>query len=134
MADYRARSSVILNGQQAEDQLEKLGKRVKELRGEMKKLREANNLAGFKEKEKELKEVNKEMCQMHKEVFSVETVLKNLSGASFKEISTAASKANNEFKAMKQTDPGFAAKVAQVKLLNSKVRELGALTRSQQTL
>ena len=134
MADYTARSSVILNGQEAEDQLEKLGKRAKELREEMKKLRQANDLAGFDKKEKELKEVNKEMGQMRKEVFSVEKVLKNLSGASFKEISTAARKATNEFKAMKQTDPGYKEKAAQVQLLNVKMRELSGTTRAQQSL
>lgn len=122
MADYTARSSVILNGQQAEDQLEKLGKRARSLREEVKKLRQANDLAGFREKEKELKEVNKEMRQMRKETFSVEAVLKNLSGASLKEISTAARKASSELKAMKQTDPGYAAKANQVKLLNGKMR------------
>ena len=134
MADYTARSSVILNGQEAEDQLEKLGKRAKELREEMKKLRQANDLAGFDKKEKELKEVNKEMGQMRKEVFSVEKVLKNLSGASFKEISTAARKATAEFKVMKQTDPGYREKAAQVQLLNAKMRELSGTTRAQQSL
>jgi TP901 family phage tail tape measure protein len=132
MADYTARSSVILNGQQAEDQLEKLGKRAKSLREEMKKLRKANDLSGFKQKEKELREVNKEMRQMKKEVFSVQNVLKNLSGASFKEISTAARKASSELKAMKQTDPGFKEKTAQVTLLNEKLKQLNAQTRAQQ--
>jgi TP901 family phage tail tape measure protein len=134
MADYTARSTVILNGKQAEDQLEKLNSRAAELREEMKKLRQANDMAGFDKKERELKQVNKEMAQMKKEAFSVENVLKNLSSASFKEISTAARKANNEFKAMKQTDPGYAAKAAQAKLLNDKLRQMGQLTRSQQSL
>jgi TP901 family phage tail tape measure protein len=134
MADYTARSSVILNGKQAEDQLEKLGKRAKSLREEMKKLRKANDLSGFKQKEKELRQVNKEMRQMKKEAFSVQKVLKNLSGASFKEISTAARKASAELKTMRQTDPGFKQKTQQVTLLNEKLRQLNAQTRTQQGL
>jgi len=134
MADYTARSSVILNGKQAEDQLAKLEKRSKSLREEMKKLRQANNLSGFKQKEKELRQVNKEMRQMKKEAFSVQKVLKNLSGASFKEISTAARKASAELKTMRQTDPGFKQKTQQVTLLNEKLRQLNAQTRTQQGL
>jgi TP901 family phage tail tape measure protein len=134
MADYTARSSVILNGKQAEDQLAKLEKRSKSLREEMKKLRQANDLSGFKQKEKELRQVNKEMRQMKKEAFSVQKVLKNLSGASFKEISTAARKASAELKTMRQTDPGFKQKTQQVTLLNEKLRQLNAQTRTQQGL
>lgn len=131
MADYVARSSVILNGQQADDQLEKLTKKATSLRKEMKKLREANDKTGYDKVARKLKEVNKETRQLKKETFSVEKVLKNISGASFGEVATAARKATAEFKKMKQTDPGYAKKAAQVKTLNIKVRELSALTRTQ---
>jgi TP901 family phage tail tape measure protein len=133
MADYVARSSVHLNGQQAEDQLEKLGKRAKELHDQMKKLRQSNDLSGFKKLEKELKEVNKETRQLRKEVFSVEAVLKNLSGASLKEIATAATKAKNELREMKQTDPGFAAKAKELELLNKKMVQLNNLGKEQRS-
>lgn len=134
MSDYTARSSVILNGKSAEDQLERLSKKATALRDDMKKLRQANDLAGFKEKEKELKLVNKEMRQMRKEAFSVDNVLKNLSTASFKQIATAARKAHNELKQMAQTDPGYARKAAQVKNLNSKLRELQANSKAQNSM
>lgn len=133
MADYVARSSVHLNGQQAEDQLEKLGKRAKELEEQMKKLRQANDLAGYSKLEKELKQVKKETTQLRKEIFSVEAVMKNLSGASFKEIETAARKARNELKAMKQTDPGFKEKTEQVKILSKKLSELNNLGKAHQS-
>ncbi len=134
MADYTARSSVILNGKQAEDQLLKLGNRAKQLSESMKKLRKANDLAGFNKQERELKQVNKEMRQMRQEAFSVENVLKKLSGASLKEVSAAARKANAELKVMKGTDPGFKLKSQQVQMLNARMKELTMHTRAQQSL
>jgi hypothetical protein len=121
MADYTARSSVVLNGKQAEDQLDALSKRAGTLREEMKKLRKANDLAGFKEKEKELREVNKEMGQYKKEVFSVQKVLKNLSGASIKDLTTAQRKLNNEMKVMDRNSKEFKEAAKNASLLKNEI-------------
>jgi len=126
MADYTARSSVVLNGKQAEDQLEALSKRALSkragtLREEMKKLRKANNLAGFKEKEKELREVNKEMGQYKKEIFSVDKVLRNLSGASIKDLTTAQRKLNNEMKVMDRNSKEFREAAKNAALLKNEI-------------
>lgn len=121
MADYTARSSVVLNGKQAEDQLEALSKRAGTLREEMKKLRKANDLAGFKEKEKELQKVSKEMAQYRKEVFSVDKVLRNLSGASIKDLTTAQRKLNNEMRVMDRNSKEFKNAAKNAALLKNEI-------------
>lgn len=119
-----ARPKVILDGKQAEQELENLTAKAKKYRDAM--LEAAS--VGDKEKEKRLQQqlraTNTELRNLRKEAFDVDRVLKNINGASFNELSQAVRKATNDLKKMQQTDPGYAAQQQKVVALKTKLADL----------
>ncbi len=95
-----ARSRVELDGKQAAEQLKTLGARADELKAKLTDLQKANDLAGFKKAEKELKGVEAEMRAVRKATMDVDTVLKNLSGATLNQVNSAYTRQRNVMKNM----------------------------------
>jgi TP901 family phage tail tape measure protein len=133
MVNEKANIKVTLNSQEAQRQLEQLQDEMKRLIALKKKAEEAGDVSGYKKIDSELKKVTRQATNLVKENQSIAATLKNINGASLKEISDAARIATLQFKTMRQTDAGYKEKASEVTLLNNKVRELTNLTRSQQT-
>lgn len=119
-----ARPKVILDGKQAEEELDKLTAKAVKYRNAMIAAASAGDSKREKEMARNLKQTTTEINNMKKEAFSVEKVLKNINGASFNEISQATRKATADLKKMKQTDPGYADQKKAVSELKAKLREL----------
>jgi hypothetical protein len=127
-----AKTTVLMNGKQADDEIKKLSKSADDFAKKKREAFEKNDHAAYKKWDGELKNVNKQIKNMRLETQSVESVLKNLNGASLDEIQKAANKATRELRKMSQTDPGFKEKSAQAKILNERYRTMSSEMRGVQ--
>jgi len=128
-----AKTTVLMNGKQADDEIKKLSKSADDFAKKKREAFEKNDHTAYKKWDSELKNVNKQMKNMRLETQSVEAVLKNLNGASLEEIQKAANKASRELRKMQQTDPGFKEKAAQAKILNDRYRTMNNEMRGVQS-
>lgn len=87
-----ATSTVLLNGEQAKNQLEILEAKVKSLRKSIRESENIGDIAGVKKYNKELKSTQREMKQVRSEAFDAKKVLDNLSGSSAKDLEQALKK------------------------------------------
>lgn len=107
MITQQGRSDVYLNGQQAGQELDKLASKAEKLKKEMVEMRKANDKAGFDQKQKELKAVNKEMTNLQKQAFDVNKVLKNLKSTSLNDLYKAQRELNREMKKLPQNSKEY---------------------------
>lgn len=84
-----ATSTVLLNGEQAKNQLEILEAKAKSLRKSLKESSEVGDMAGWKKYNKELTSTQREMKKVRSEAFDAKKVLDNLSGSSAKDLEQA---------------------------------------------
>ena len=119
-----ARPKVILDGKQAEQELDNLTAKAKKYRDAMLEATAAGDTQTQKRLQQQLKATNTEIRNLKKEAFDVDRVLKNINGASFNELSQAIRKATNDLKKMQQTDPGYQAQQQKVVALKTKLAEL----------
>lgn len=98
MADINQTATVttIVNGEQAEETLKMLQEEAKRLRKEINQAYNVGDTKRQKELEKQLKNNTREATLLKKSMFDVDSVLKNLSGASVNELQKALKKLNNE--------------------------------------
>ena len=124
MKNEVARPKVILDGKQAEQELDNLTAKAKKYRDAMLEATAAGDTQTQKRLQQQLKATNTEIRNLKKEAFDVDRVLKNINGASFNELSQAVRKATNDLKKMQQTDPGYQAQQQKVVALKTKLGEL----------
>lgn len=93
-----ATSTVLLNGEQAKNQLEILEAKAKALRKSIKEAAEVGDLAGLKKYNKELTVTQREMKQVRSEAFDAKKVLDDISGSSLKDLYAAQKKIDNLLK------------------------------------
>jgi len=124
MKNEVARPKVILDGKQAEQELENLTAKAKKFRDAMMEAAAAGDPQKEKRFQQQLKATTTEIRNLKKEAFDVDRVLKNINGASFNELSQAVRKATNDLKKMQQTDPGYQAQQQKVVALKTKLGEL----------
>ena len=84
-----ATSKVILDGQQAEDEMKRLSTLALDLKKKLRLAVQSGDEAGVKKLKKELAGVEKEAAAAKREINSVGNVLKNLNGSSLKQLSAA---------------------------------------------
>lgn len=85
-----------INGEQAEQQLNKLQKEAESLRLAISKAYNAGDTKNLKKFEKQLRDNTRESSVLKKSLFDVNTVLKNLSGSSVKDLNRALRQMNGE--------------------------------------
>jgi ribosomal protein L29 len=83
-----ARAKVDLDGQGAENQLKELRDRSRELKKELQELRLAKD-PGYAAKKREFDELDKKIKETRKSTFDLNSVMKDLSGASMKDLTNA---------------------------------------------
>nr|WP_321357173.1 phage tail tape measure protein [uncultured Draconibacterium sp.] len=133
MANEKAKATIYLDGKQAEAALDAIKKKAKELRQQMKAAQEAGDTVKYNKLKKELKGVEAATRSLRKETFDYEKVLRNLNGAAPNDLKKALRTLNVQLGKMKQTDPGFAAKAAQAKLLRAKLDEVNGSLKVQKS-
>lgn len=116
-----AKSIVLIDSQQAEAALKKLGEEATRLAGKMNAARKANDKAGFDKAQKQYKAANREMKSYKKTVVDVTAVLNNLNGTSLKKLSATQRKLQTEINSMNRTTK------QEIVLYNQKVVALKAV-------
>lgn len=98
MADINQTATVttIVNGEQAEEEIKKLTNLVKGYKQELNKAYQAGDKKAVKHWEKEISNANKSIKLLKASLFDVDSVLKNLSGASINDISKAIKGLNSQ--------------------------------------
>ncbi len=128
-----AKATVYLDGKQAQTALGALAKEAEKFQKEMKQALAEGDMKKFKTAEKNLKSTQRAMGGLKKELFSVDKVMKNLSGATLNDLQKALRKTNTEMRRMRRTDPGWEEKRKQAQLLNQEVRRVRTEMGSMQT-
>lgn len=124
----QATATVMLDGKQSADEMARLQAKAKDLTAQMRKLKDLNDKAGYDALQKELKDTNAEMKQLRINAFSVEAVMKNLSGASLKQLTLAQRALNKEIentnRGTKEEQKQLALKQQQLKLVNAEIAKI----------
>ena len=82
----QATSTVIVNGEQAKQELSALEIKAKQLKEQLQQANKAGDVKAWDSYSKQLKTVNKDMKQMQKESFDVKKILNDLSGSSINDL------------------------------------------------
>ena len=130
----KAKATIYLDGKQAEAALDALKKKAGELRKAMKEAQSAGDLVKYKKLESELKGVDAATRSVRKETFDFERVLRNINGASMKDLKAALRTVDVQLNKMSRTDPGYATKAAQAKLLRNEISRVNNSMRAQQSV
>jgi len=101
MAEDVAKARVLLDGQQAQNELEDLEKKAKAVNAELKRMRVEND-PNLKAKQKEYAQLSKEIDKARKETFDYNAVLKNLSGATLKDLQRAEKSLNVQLRTQRR--------------------------------
>lgn len=131
MANEQAKATIYLDGKQAEAALDGLKARAKSLRDELKRAEEAGDQIKTKKLQSEIKGVEAAQRSLRKETFEYEKVLRNINGASMSELKKALRTVEVQLNKMSRTDPGYAAKAAQAKLLRTEINRVNTSLRAQ---
>lgn len=125
-----AKSTVLLDGKQADQELKKLSDRADKLNKELNELRKANDKSGFDKKRKELQQVKKEMRALENQTRDVTLILKKLNGASLDDLYFAKRKLRAQMKGLKRDTQEYIEKSKQYKLVTKEIQKAtGAVNR-----
>ncbi len=98
MQNEQATSTVIVNGEQAKQEMTALEQKARSLKEQLIQANKAGDGKAYDKLSRELKKTQKEMRQLHKESFDVKRVLDNLSGASMKDLESAQKRLNAQLR------------------------------------
>lgn len=98
MQNEQATSTVIVNGEQAKQEMTALEQKARSLKERLIEANKAGDGKAYDKLSKELKKAQREMKQLNKESFDVKRVLDNLSGSSLKELEAAQKRLNAQLR------------------------------------
>ena len=117
----QAKVDVIVNSEQAKARLKELQDHLDIIKQKRIKAMEEGNAAAVKLYNAELTKTGNEIDKVEKQWTDVDGVLKNMSGSTIRELKTAHTQMRKELESMSRTDPEYASKAAQVKLLKNEI-------------
>lgn len=121
----QAKTDVFINAEQAKAQLKEVQKELVKIKALRDKAEAEGDVKGYNQLNNEFKKLTSEAGKLQKQTFDVNTVLKNMSSASIRDLQAAYNILNRELNTMKRSDAGYAAKQKEVKALRT---ELAAAT------
>ncbi|HOW26162.1 MAG TPA: phage tail tape measure protein [Bacteroidales bacterium] len=131
-----ARVRVELDGQQAGQALEKLREKAGQLSQELHELRKANDLVGYTQKQKELRGVEAQMRSYQKAVVDTTQVLRNLNGASLKDLQMAKRELTAQIRSLNRASADelalYKQKQASLKAVNAEISRVNSSMYAQQ--
>jgi len=133
MSGKQAKYDVILNTEQAKAALKEVQHELIQVKTLRDKAAAEGDVKGFNVLNNQFKKLTSEAAKLEKQTHEVNDVLKNLSSSSIRELESALQKANKEWKAMKQNDPGFKEKQGQVLLLRQELDKATAQAKVHQS-
>lgn len=126
MINEIAKTTVIVDGKQAEQELKDLTEKSKQLRNQLTEMRKQKLIdpSEMARVQKELKNTESAIRSMKKEAFDVSKVMKNLSGASLKDLQKAAGKLSAEMKNLSRNTAEYAAKAKQLSAVKNEMSKV----------
>ncbi len=121
MINETAKSTVLIDGKQAEDELKNLTAESKKYREEMKRCQMANDKAGFDKAKAQYDNNQKAVKGLRTELFSLEKVMNNLSGASMNQLKAAQKAITAELNKMTRGTKEYIEKSKQVQQVNGQI-------------
>lgn len=134
MVNETAKVNVTLNSQEAQHQLEELQNEMKRLIQLKKKAEEAGDVDGYKKIDKEIKKVNRSANKLVIEHRELEQTLKNLNGASIKELKDAERTLTAQTIDLNRETAEYARKNVQLKRVKTELRNINSEYRQQNGL
>ncbi|MDX9845760.1 MAG: hypothetical protein RBT74_02150 [Tenuifilaceae bacterium] len=119
-----ARSKVVIDNQQAEQALNELTQEAKKYKQAMSDAIKANDLGAHKKAEQQWKSTNKAIKNARVELQSVDEVMKNLSGASMKQLQVAKRSLTAELNKMTRGTDDYIRKSKQLQDVNSEIKKV----------
>jgi len=119
-----ARSKVIVDGQQAEQALSELTQEAKKYRQAMADAIKANDLTAHKKAEQQWKSTNKAIKDARVELYSVDKVMKDLSGSSMKQLQFAKRALTSELNKMSRGTEEYVRKSKQLQMVNQEIKKV----------
>lgn len=121
-----AESRVNFDGRQAEEGIRKLQVEAKALKDQMRELRKANDASGMAEVKKRTDENAKAQRALKQELFGVDSVMKNLSGATMKQLQGAQRALTAELSRTTRGTQEYIAKSQQLRLVTAEMKKVRA--------
>lgn len=120
----KATTDVEVNGQNAATVLDNLKSKADGYRRAMVEANKANNLAGYKKAEAELKKTERTMNQLKKATFDVNTVMKNLSTTSLNDLTRAQRQLQTELKKTTRGTTDYITKSKQLRSVSGEIKKV----------
>ena len=130
-ANEQANVKVTLNGEEAQRELDQLNERIKKLIELKKKAEAEGDVKGWKKINTELSKAEREAKKLEKQFYDVEKVLKNMNGASLKELREAQRSLTSQTEKLNRETKEFVEKSKQLKLINAEISKINGQYRAQ---
>lgn len=132
-ANERANVQVSVNNDEAKAALEEIQSELKSIKQLRKEAFEKGDTTAFEMYDKEFKKVGREAAKMKREMEGVESVMKNLNGASVNQLNDALRRTTREMQGISRSDPRFGQLQAQARTLRAELNSVNAELREQQS-
>lgn len=128
MADINSRATVelVINGKNAEAQLDALKRRAEELRKKMDKATQAGNLKGAERFQRQLANVEKQLARVQAKTVDVTTTLKRLDKASLADLNKSLKALQAGLQGMERGTAAWDRQVEAIKRVKGEIREANA--------
>jgi TP901 family phage tail tape measure protein len=130
----RAEATITLNGQQAEQVLEQLSNKAKQLKADITTAAGAGDSKKVVELNKELKQVESTIKNVRKETYDYQSVLNNISTAPLKNLEKAKKTLQKELKNLTRDTEKYKETAEKLKSVNEAIREINDELKDQPTL
>ena len=136
MSTQTANVNVQVNGQQAENVLDALQLKAKQLKQDLKTAFKAGDVKGYNNLKRELSGIHKETRQIKRQMFDVDKVLCNLSGASIRDLQKAQARLNKELNSgsVKRNSKAWTTLTNKLRLVNAEMKKVRAEMMGAQSL
>lgn len=128
--NQQATTTITLNNEQAKRELEELQKKMQRLIDLKKKAEEAGDITAYKKIDTELKKATREANNYERQLRDVDSVLRNLSGASLNDLRKVQATLTTQTAKLNRETAEYAQKTAQLKLVREEISRINNETRS----
>lgn len=128
MSSQKAKVDIQVNGQAAENVLESLQGKAKQLKKDLQIALKAGDVKGYNKLKKELSGIHKETRQIKRQMFDVDKVLRNLSGASMRDLQKSQAALNKELNSgsVKRNSTQWKKLTGQLRLVGAEMKKVRA--------
>lgn len=131
MVNEKASVDVTLNSKEAQHQLQELQGEMKRLIELKRKAESSGDVEGYKKIDSELKKVSRSANKLINDHRSLEQTLKNLNGASLKELRDAQRALTSQTEKLNRETKEYVEKSRQLRLVNAEISKVNAQYRAQ---